>query len=298
MKKIVGMVLILSIIISSFGICLAQPNASEFNVKSEFQFQDTNGIMQKINIVSIGDNTNIEQYDESGNLVETCTITKGSRIIKVDNKLNGKSEFTVKVDNKRNDKIESTVENNNSQEMAINSMVISSTSPTLGYTYLGRKAFVSSAFPVTKYLSTSVYVTQNGTTTYSLSSYNGTLASFISSLAIGLIVPAFVATELAAAIISAGLGVLVGNVLSISTSIPLSCIQYTHEFTSRDGDRPLNYNEGHWVGHQYIINDINHPSLNGRSYKDTYITEDYYNNNSPLHNSLFFAVYGVNGSPL
>ena len=71
-------------------------------------------------------------------------------------------------------------------------------------------------------------------TTYSIRSFNGTVATLAVGIAAGLSVSAFVAGEVIAAIVSAGLGVLVGEILNISTKITLAADKYNLKYYGKD----------------------------------------------------------------
>lgn len=257
--------------------------------------------MQKIVITEDGDISTIQQFDSNGNLVDTCSVKKGSKIVQGNKPKTGKYSFEVAGVNTSGKNIENqnVTSSIDSESSAVTPNIFTSSyAPTLGYSYLGIKEFTSSGFPYNKYMKTSVNVSYMGNTTYSLRSWTGTVASFVAGVVVGLGVSAIIAGLIVGSLVGSALGVIVGDMLSISTSITLSCSKYSHDFTSRDADRPFSYKEGKWLGYQYVVNDISHPNLINNSYSDGYATQDYNNNSPQLLKNLFFNVYSCDGNPV
>ena len=98
-------------------------------------------------------------------------------------------------------------------------------------------------------------------TTYSIRSFNGTVATLAVGIAAGLSVSAFVAGEVIAAIVSVGLGVLVGEILNISTKITLAADKYNLKYYGKDsktGKKSDTYDKTY----KYIITDEESSRIN------------------------------------
>lgn len=91
-------------------------------------------------------------------------------------------------------------------------------------------------------------------TTYSIKSFNGTVAALAVSIAAGMIVPAFIASEVIGAIVSGGLGVLVGEMLNISTTITLAADKYNLKYYGQDS-KTGNKSDTYDKAYKYIITD-------------------------------------------
>ena len=91
-------------------------------------------------------------------------------------------------------------------------------------------------------------------TTYSIKSFNGTIAALVVSIGAGMSVPAFIANGIISAIVSGGLGVLAGEILNISTTITLAADKYNLKYYGQDsktGSKSDTYSKTY----KYIITD-------------------------------------------
>lgn len=71
-------------------------------------------------------------------------------------------------------------------------------------------------------------------TTYSIRSYSGAIASLALSIATSMFIPSSIASKLVSSIISAGLGIVVGEILNISTTVTLAADKYELEYYGQD----------------------------------------------------------------
>ena len=109
-------------------------------------------------------------------------------------------------------------------------------------------------------------------TTYSIRSFSGTIASLAVGIAAGMLVPASIASKIVAAIISAGLGVVGGDILNIGTKITLAADKYNLKYygsDSKTGKKSATYDKTY----KYIITDeesskINEVYYDGGGYYD------------------------------
>ena len=102
-------------------------------------------------------------------------------------------------------------------------------------------------------------------TTYDIGSFSGTLGVFVTSVVISLGVSMVIANALAADILSAGLAILVGEILEISTSITLAADKYHLSYYGQDsktGRKSATYDQTY----RYIITDETSNKLNNVYY--------------------------------
>ena len=168
----------------------------------------------------------------------------------------------------------------------------------VGSANLGVTKFQIFAFTGYKYMETDWAKYYDGSSTYTISSYSGTVASYVIAVTLSLVLPQYIASEVVVAVIAAGLGIAIGDSLQISTTITLLSDRYSHVFLSNDANAPMNYNTGSYVGYEYIIKDLNHPEYINNTYYDGYVLNDYYNREPDLYSTLFFNTYGVYGTPV
>lgn len=105
-------------------------------------------------------------------------------------------------------------------------------------------------------------------TTYKVSKYNGTLANFISAVAIGIGISSLVAGKVVSAMVEAGLGIISGKIIDFTSSVTLSCKAYPYNYYGKDsssGDKSDTYKS---AGHKYVINDDDHIAFKNKVYYD------------------------------
>lgn len=110
-------------------------------------------------------------------------------------------------------------------------------------------------------------------TTYSIRSFSGTIAALVLGVATSLAVPSSIASKLVSAIISAGLCVVIGDMLNIGTRITLAANKYNLKYYGQDsktGKKSKTYDKTY----KYIITDeesdkINEVYYDGGAYYDS-----------------------------
>ena len=128
-------------------------------------------------------------------------------------------------------------------------------------------------------------------TTYSIRSFSGTLASFAVGVAAGLGVSAVIANAIASAIISAGLGLLVGEAFNISTKITLAADKYLLRYYGQDsntGNRSDTYES-----YKYIITDEESSRLDEVYYDGAYYSSNDDSATTRLMEYIVPNLYGV-----
>ena len=108
-------------------------------------------------------------------------------------------------------------------------------------------------------------------TTYSIRSFSGTIASLVLGIAAGLIVPASIASKIVTSIISAGLGLITGEILNIGTKITLAADKYNLKYYGQDSETRKK-SKTYDATYKYIITDEESKKLN----EVYYTTNAYY----------------------
>ena len=108
-------------------------------------------------------------------------------------------------------------------------------------------------------------------TTYSIRSFSGTIASLALGIAAGLIVPASIASKIVTSIISAGLGLITGEILNIGTKITLAADKYNLKYYGQDSETRKK-SKTYDATYKYIITDEESKKLN----EVYYTTNAYY----------------------
>ena len=129
-------------------------------------------------------------------------------------------------------------------------------------------------------------------TTYSIRSFNGTITSLAVGIAAGMLVPASIASKIVASIISAGLGVLGGDILNIGTKITLAADKYNLKYYGKDsktGKKSDTYDKSY----KYIVTDEESGKLN-----EVYYDGSHYDSNNNDATSLLMQyivpnLYGI-----
>lgn len=108
-------------------------------------------------------------------------------------------------------------------------------------------------------------------TTYSIRSFSGTIASLVLGIAAGLIVPASIASKIVTSIISAGFGLITGEILNIGTKITLAADKYNLKYYGQDSETRKK-SKTYDATYKYIITDEESKKLN----EVYYTTNAYY----------------------
>jgi len=98
-------------------------------------------------------------------------------------------------------------------------------------------------------------------TTYSIRSFSGTIATLAVSIAAGMLVPASIASKIVASIISAGLGVIGGDILNIGTKIALAADKYNLKYYGEDS-KTSKKSDTYSKTYKYIVTDEESNKLN------------------------------------
>lgn len=129
-------------------------------------------------------------------------------------------------------------------------------------------------------------------TTYSINSFSGTLASFAVGVAAGLGVSAVIANAIASAIISTGIGLLVGGTFSISTTVTLAADKYPLQYYGKDsvtGNKSDTFDQTY----KYIITDEESSRLNEVYYDGPYYSPNDDSATTRLMEYIVPNLYGV-----
>ncbi len=248
-KKIIALLMVLVICsgtITAFGnsnISLVTENIIEDGITKTIQYFD------KIKIVSWEEENKliVEQYDADGILVETSIGDRQSKEIVIKNST---GSYTINA----NDALR----------------IISEEDIPIPYSFKKiatiKASNILTSTRKTMNLFEEIETAKN--TTYEVTKYNGRLATFITSVGIGIGVSALVAGNIIGAIVSAGLGIISGEVINITSSVTLSCKAYAYNYYGQDsisGDKSTTYNKS---GYKYVINDDYHVAFKDKVYYD------------------------------
>lgn len=108
-------------------------------------------------------------------------------------------------------------------------------------------------------------------TTYKVSKYNGALANYIASVAIGIGISTPIAGNVVTSLVTAGIGFIVGEIINITSTITLSCKKYAYNYYGKDsisGEKSATYDE---AGFKYVINDDEHVAFYNQVYYDGFV---------------------------
>ncbi|TCK93311.1 hypothetical protein EDC19_1502 [Natranaerovirga hydrolytica] len=281
-KKTICLILIFSTVLTFNLNVHADTIFPEHQItEEEFLYENEEGNIIKLVIKSKNDMTVFEQYNEQNDLVERIEVKEGSTQMNITNKNDGK--YTLDVSDFMEVKADSTP---------------ITTMNSVDNQYLGVTPFIGYTFPGYRYMEVSWSKYLDGPTTYTITSHSTTLASFVAGIVISLVLPSDIAGKLTMALVGAGLAYLSDEIIFLDSQIHLSSTRYSHEFTAYDAQNPSTYRGTYTTGYEYVITDINHPDLIDNVYYDNFTLEDYFNQNYFLYSSLFFNIYGVEGTPI
>ena len=224
MKKVIAMFMVLTMI---FGNVTAFGAQKENSISSSYENEDEKIVYYIGDIKLVAweneDEIVIEQYDEDDNLVERAVGNRNSDIIEVTDGID-----TYEMD--ANDVISVT---DVSYEPARASGSFSKVATVKAFDLItgARK---------TMYLYEKMGSGKN--TTYTVNRYNGKVASFVLALVKYLFITEYIGFKIIDSIIDAGLGVITGESISITSSITLSCKAYPYSYYGKDsGGEKIRY---------------------------------------------------------
>ncbi|MEA4968440.1 MAG: hypothetical protein VB048_10040 [Bacteroidaceae bacterium] len=86
------------------------------------------------------------------------------------------------------------------------------------------------------------------------------------------------------------IGLVKDGVISITSSITLSCKSYAYSYYGKDSSSGLKSKTLKNCGHKYVVNDGNHKEFNNKVYYDGLV---YKNNSYRLSEKIVNNLYGV-----
>lgn len=275
MKKVIAMFMVLTMI---FGNVTAFGAQKENSISSSYENEDEKIVYYIGDIKLVAweneDEIVIEQYDEDDNLVERAVGNRNSDIIEVTDGID-----TYEMD--ANDVISVT---DVSYEPARASGSFSKVATVKAFDLItgARK---------TMYLYEKMGSGKN--TTYTVNRYNGKVASFVLALVKYLFITEYIGFKIIDSIIDAGLGVITGESISITSSITLSCKAYPYSYYGKDsgGEKSDTYSN---CGYKYVINDEFHKAFYNKSYFDGLVYDEISSNiDRKLELAIVNNLYGV-----
>ena len=275
MKKVIAMFMVLTMI---FGNVTAFGAQKENSISSSYENEDEKIVYYIGDIKLVAweneDEIVIEQYDEDDNLVERAVGNRNSDIIEVTDGID-----TYEMD--ANDVISVT---DVSYEPARASGSFSKVATVKAFDLItgARK---------TMYLYEKMGSWKN--TTYTVNRYNGKVASFVLALVKYLFITEYIGFKIIDSIIDAGLGVITGESISITSSITLSCKAYPYSYYGKDsgGEKSDTYSN---CGYKYVINDEFHKAFYNKSYFDGLVYDEISSNiDRKLELAIVNNLYGV-----
>lgn len=257
------------------------------NVTNECQMVVVNGIEKAV--LYIGDNKLIcwdegdyvitEQYDETGLFV--CRA--------VGNRLTGEILTT----NTKNE-----VERLSVNEIGTFSEKESASTMGIGsYTSVGTVG-ASNAFTQERN-SMKVYesLTNRKDTTYTINLYNGTLANYVTSVATGLAISAVIAGQIVAALVSAGIGVITGTIIEITSKDTVNCVRYTTNYYGKDVSTNSSSSKITNSGYRYTVTDDLSKLKGNVYYEGECYNPDDFDVSLALLDRLVDNLYGIDFTP-
>lgn len=129
-------------------------------------------------------------------------------------------------------------------------------------------------------------------TTYSIRSFSGTIATLAVGIAAGMLVPASVASKIVASIISAGLGVIGGDILNIGTKITLAADKYNLKYYGEDS-KTSKKSDTYSKTYKYIVTDEESNKLNEVYYDGAHYDSNNNDTTSLLMQYIVPNLYGI-----
>ncbi len=253
--------------------------------------ETTSSISESNDFLQIGDNyieivedseiIIINQYDSSENLIYTSTANRDTGMI-IDKNVSTDCQ---------------TVLYATSDCSSMTSSTASDVEPlsTTAYTNMGKMVLVLNGELTIRTMKVTYAYTKTGdTTTCTYSRYSGSLASFISSIAISLAVSSKISGNIASALISAAICLLVDSVITLTSSISLSCNVYRCKFRTYDVN-DNSYLASQYYGYMYVVNDSNHAEFTNKQFYEGVTTYAIKSGDFTACQTLINATYGKNG---
>lgn len=226
----------------------------------------------------------INQYDSDHNLLYTV---KGDRINKVIN------EYDI-VNNDEHSLVIDSAFMNISDIKDVQSNSINATNET-AYTNIGYMvAQLNGEIGQRTMKVTYRYENTGDTTGVTYSKHSESLANFITSVAVGLAVSAAIANTIIGSLVSAALCAIAGSVISVLSTISLSCKMYRCYFCTYDMN-DSRYNAEHAYGYMYLVSDSKHSNFNNKQFYEGVTTDSVKNGDFNSCQTLLNATYGKTG---
>lgn len=220
-----------------------------------------------------------EQYDSSGNLIESAVGNRNSKKVLVSN--------------------EQTSYSLNSENVVSPSSTISA--PRASSALRASSFYKVATLPVINmvtYDNQTMYLYQKtgsaSQTTYKLKLYDGSLANFAASFAVGLGVAAFIASDVIGALVAAGVGVITGTAIEITSTKTLAAKKYPLSYYGKDKKTGETSDTMDQRGYKYVINETGSNLINETYYDGLAYDPDSTDNSERLLQYIVPNLYGSN----
>ena len=270
-KRMVSTLLVICIIFST-----SVPAFAQGTISTDIQNEQNKSVSYigeyKLVLWELGNIVYAEQYDSQGNLIVSGNANKTNGEINISNN-NTNRKFNATG-------IVKTISTNNLR--STNSFKKVGTFPVWSVLHPDRYSMY-------------LYEDQGSAshTTYSIRSFSGTIATLALGIAAGMLVPASIASKLVASIISAGLGLISGEILNIGTKITLAADKYNLRYYGQDSETSEK-SKIYDATYKYIITDEESDRINEVYYDTaTYYDPDDDNPTFRLMQYIVPNLYGV-----
>lgn len=270
-KRIISALLIICLTFSTSATVFAQDTRSTY-IPNE-QGKNVSYIGEyKLVLWDSGNIVYAEQYNSQGNLIASATA----------NRINGEIITSDAIENNR---------------FTVNDIVETISTEVLPSTYSFNRVGTFTVYHRVDSDRHSMYLYEDiGSavhTTYSIRTFSGTIAALAVGIAAGIAVPSSIANKIIAAIISAGIGLLSGEILNISTKITLAADKYNLKYYGKDS-KTGKTSDTYDKTYKYIITDEESNKINEVYYEGG----GYYNPNNNDTTSLLMQyivpnLYGI-----
>ncbi len=236
--------------VSSYAFAMSEGSNSYETMESGVTKTVLSINQNKIILWDDGDKVVVEQYDKGSNkLVERSTGNRKTGEIKSVG-IEGKTQtFSA------SDVVSKSVSSKTYE---------TSRAAASSFSYLGKVSAVNIKDRITKTMKVYESLSNKTQTTYTVKRYNGNLASFISSLVVGLGLEATMGGGLIPALVGAGVAVVTGKIIEITTSITLASLRYSCSYYGEDtktGNKSKTYKNS---GYKYVINSSDNSKFRGK----------------------------------
>ncbi|MCI6812307.1 MAG: hypothetical protein SOX11_01915 [Lachnospiraceae bacterium] len=270
-KRIISALLIICLTFSTSATVFAQDTRSTYIPNEQGKSVSYIG-EYKLVLWDSGNIVYAEQYNSQGNLIASATA----------NRINGEIITSDAIENNR---------------FTVNDIVETISTEVLPSTYSFNRVGTFTVYHRVDSDRHSMYLYEDiGSavhTTYSIRTFSGTIAALAVGIAAGIAVPSSIANKIIAAIISAGIGLLSGEILNISTKITLAADKYNLKYYGKDS-KTGKTSDTYDKTYKYIITDEESNKINEVYYEGG----GYYNPNNNDTTSLLMQyivpnLYGI-----